>query len=81
MRRRDGNHSPLKNNSIQDSVGNEENRYPVSDPNKTMITARVKKTGILGRRTCHLHCMIRGAETPSLSQHNSLHRKRRKPKT
>jgi hypothetical protein len=24
----------LKNNSIQDSVGNEKNGYPVSDPNK-----------------------------------------------
>jgi hypothetical protein len=28
-RRRDGNHTPQKNNSIQDSVGNEENGYPV----------------------------------------------------
>jgi hypothetical protein len=30
MRRRirDGNHSPQKNNSIQNSVGNEENGYP-----------------------------------------------------
>jgi hypothetical protein len=27
----------LKKNSIQDSVGNEENRYPVPDLNKTMI--------------------------------------------
>jgi hypothetical protein len=26
-----------KKNSIQDSVGNEENRYPVPDLNKTMI--------------------------------------------
>jgi hypothetical protein len=26
-----------KNNSIQDSVGNEEYEYPVPDPNKTMI--------------------------------------------
>jgi hypothetical protein len=26
-----------KNNSIQDSVGNEENGYPVPDLNKTMI--------------------------------------------
>jgi hypothetical protein len=33
-RRRDGNHSPQKNNSIQDSEGNEENRQPVPDPNK-----------------------------------------------
>jgi hypothetical protein len=31
MKRRkgDGNHSPPKNNLIQDSEGNEENRYPV----------------------------------------------------
>jgi hypothetical protein len=36
-RRRDGNHSPQKNNSIQDSVGNEENGHPVPDSNKTMI--------------------------------------------
>jgi hypothetical protein len=34
-RRRDGN-SPQKN-STQDSVRNEENGYPVPDPNKTMI--------------------------------------------
>jgi predicted house-cleaning noncanonical NTP pyrophosphatase (MazG superfamily) len=36
-RRRDGNHSPQKNNSIQDSKGNELNGYPVPDLNKTMI--------------------------------------------
>jgi CHASE3 domain sensor protein len=36
-RRRDGNHSPQKSNLIQDSEGNEENRYPVPDPNKTKI--------------------------------------------
>jgi hypothetical protein len=35
-RRRDGNHSPQKNNSIQDSEINEENRYPVPDPKETM---------------------------------------------
>jgi hypothetical protein len=34
---RDGNYIPQKNNSTHDSVGNEENRYPVPDPNKTMI--------------------------------------------
>jgi hypothetical protein len=37
--RRDGNHSPQKNNSKQDSVGNEENGYPVLYSNKTMINA------------------------------------------
>jgi hypothetical protein len=36
-RRSDGNHSPQKNNLIQDSEGNEENTYPVPDPSKTMI--------------------------------------------
>jgi hypothetical protein len=36
-RRRDRNHSPQKNKSIQDSVGNEENGYPVPDLNKIMI--------------------------------------------
>jgi hypothetical protein len=36
-RRRDGKHSPQKNNSIQVSVENEENGYPVPDLNKTMI--------------------------------------------
>jgi hypothetical protein len=28
-RKRDGNHSPLKNKLIKDSYGNEENGYPV----------------------------------------------------
>jgi hypothetical protein len=36
-RRRDGKHTPQKNNSIEDSVGNEESVYPVPDANKTMI--------------------------------------------
>jgi hypothetical protein len=36
-RRRDGNHYPQKNNLIQNSVGNEENGYPVPDLNKTKI--------------------------------------------
>jgi hypothetical protein len=34
-RKRDGNYSPPKNNLIQDSEGNEENRYPFLDSNKT----------------------------------------------
>jgi hypothetical protein len=29
---RDGNHSPQKNNLIQDSEGDEENEHPVPDP-------------------------------------------------
>jgi hypothetical protein len=33
----DGNHSFPQNYLIQDSEGNEENRYPVPDPNKTKI--------------------------------------------
>jgi hypothetical protein len=32
-----GNHSPQKSNSIQDSMGNEENGYPFPGLNKTMI--------------------------------------------
>jgi hypothetical protein len=36
-RKRDGNQSPLKNNLIQDSEGNEENGYPVLDSNQTKI--------------------------------------------
>jgi hypothetical protein len=36
-RKRDGNHSPLQNNLIQYSEGNEENRYPVLDSKKTKI--------------------------------------------
>jgi hypothetical protein len=37
-KKKDGNHSPQKNNLIQDSEENEENGYPVPDPNKTMIS-------------------------------------------
>jgi hypothetical protein len=33
-RRRDGSLSHQKDNLIQDSVGNKENRYPIPDPNK-----------------------------------------------
>jgi hypothetical protein len=36
-RKRAGNHSPPQNNLIQDSEGNEENGYLVSDSNKTNI--------------------------------------------
>jgi hypothetical protein len=37
-RKRDGNHTPQKkNHSIQNSLSNEENGYPVSDLNKPMI--------------------------------------------
>jgi hypothetical protein len=33
----DGIHSPPKNKLVQDTHGNEENRYPVPDSNKTKI--------------------------------------------
>jgi hypothetical protein len=36
--KRDGNHSATQNKLIQNSEGNEENRYPVPDTNKTKIT-------------------------------------------
>jgi hypothetical protein len=36
--KRDGNYSPHKNKLVQESEGNEENTYPVPDPNKTKIT-------------------------------------------
>jgi hypothetical protein len=36
-RRTDRNHTPQTNNSIQNSVENEENGYPVPDINKTTI--------------------------------------------
>jgi hypothetical protein len=36
-KKRDGNHSPPKNNLMQDSEGKEENGYPVPDCNKTKI--------------------------------------------
>jgi hypothetical protein len=35
--KRDWNHSPHKNNVVQDSEGNEENGYPDPDSNKTKI--------------------------------------------
>jgi hypothetical protein len=36
-KRREGNYTPQKNNSIEDLEGNEENGYPVPDPKKTLI--------------------------------------------
>jgi hypothetical protein len=35
--KKDGNHSPPQNNLMQDSEGNEANRYLVPDSNKTKI--------------------------------------------
>jgi hypothetical protein len=35
--KKDGNHSPLQKKLIKDSEGNEENRYPDPDSNKTKI--------------------------------------------
>jgi hypothetical protein len=50
MGRRDGNHSPQKNISIEDSVGNEENGYPnknminvTQEPNDTTIKLSKRK--------------------------------------
>jgi hypothetical protein len=36
-RRRQENSTHEKNNSIEDLVGNEDNEYPVPDPNRTLI--------------------------------------------
>jgi hypothetical protein len=36
-RRRDGNYTLQKNNSMENLMGNEDNGYPVPDPNKRMI--------------------------------------------
>jgi hypothetical protein len=36
-KKRDGTHPPQKHNLIQNSEGNEENRYPVPDYNKRKI--------------------------------------------
>jgi hypothetical protein len=35
--KRDGNHSPPQNKLVEDSEGNEENRYPDPDSNKIKI--------------------------------------------
>jgi hypothetical protein len=35
--KRDGNHSLPQNKLVQDTERNEENRYPVPDPNQTII--------------------------------------------
>jgi hypothetical protein len=43
-RRRDENNTPQKNNSMEDLVGNAENRHPLSDPNKTMINVSTEPT-------------------------------------
>jgi hypothetical protein len=43
-RKQDGNHSPQKNNLIQDSEGNEENKHPVPEPNKTKINNTKKSS-------------------------------------
>jgi hypothetical protein len=49
-RRREGNYIiPQKNNSIEALVGNEENGYPVPDPNKTMTNVTNKPSDIFQR--------------------------------
>jgi regulator of PEP synthase PpsR (kinase-PPPase family) len=42
-RKRYGNHYPPKNNLIQDSEGNEENRYPVLDSKKQINDTKEPK--------------------------------------
>jgi hypothetical protein len=45
-RKRPGNPTPQKtSNSIEDLVGNEENEYPVPDPNKTMLNITNELSG------------------------------------
>jgi hypothetical protein len=41
-RRRESNHTPQKNNTIEDLVGNEENGYPVPDSHKKMINVSIE---------------------------------------
>jgi hypothetical protein len=43
--KRNGNHSPFKNNLIQVSEGNEENGYPVLNSNKTKISGKEPNYG------------------------------------
>jgi hypothetical protein len=54
-RKKDGNLSPQKNNSMQDSVGNEENEYPVSDPNKIMINVTKEPSDAHTHTNTHTH--------------------------
>jgi hypothetical protein len=69
-RRRDGNCTPQKNKSIEDLVGNEENGYPVPDPNKTMINIIYEHSDahkkIPQRRN---PCIIHGEDTNQKVQH------------
>jgi hypothetical protein len=44
MGRRDGNHAPQENNSIEDTVGNKEKGYPMPDPNKMSLRSTVTPT-------------------------------------
>jgi hypothetical protein len=45
-RKRDGNNYPPQNNLIQVSEKNEENGYPVPDPNKTKIIDRKEHSDV-----------------------------------
>jgi hypothetical protein len=49
-RKRHGNHSPSKNNLMQDSEGNEGNRYPAPDSNKTKINDTKKPINVQKNR-------------------------------
>jgi hypothetical protein len=46
-----------KKNSIQDSVGNEQNGYPFSDSNKTKINV-TKKPSDIHRNNLHEHIFL-----------------------
>jgi hypothetical protein len=56
-RARDGNHTPQKNNAIQDSVKNEENGYPLPDTNKIMINVTKEPSGIHKKKTLKLEIL------------------------
>jgi hypothetical protein len=50
-RQREGNHTlQKKKNSIEDSVGNEENGYPVPDPNKKTLNVTKEPSNITKKK-------------------------------
>jgi hypothetical protein len=50
-RRRQGNSTPQKDNSIEDLVGNEENEYSVPDSNRTVINITNELSDIHKKKT------------------------------
>jgi hypothetical protein len=84
--KRDGNYLSQKNNSIEDLVGVEENRYLAPDPNKTMInvtnepsdthTHKIPQRGIMEEITEELIGKIHGyPESTRCTQEISRHQK------